>query len=371
MNGRDATATLTDLNERSREIFRRLVETYLATGEPVGSRTLSRTMSQKLSAASIRNVMQDLEQLGLLNSPHVSAGRLPTHLGLRLFVDGMLEVGGLSEGERRAIEAGFSDDAAKIDGAHVERLMDQAGALLSGLAGAASLVVAPKNDAPIKHIDFVRLSDSQALVVLVKESGDIENRLVETPLGLTASAIEEAANFLNAHLRGKTLAESQSVIAKEIDAARAEMGEISHRLVENGVASWAKDAETGVEPERLIVRGRAHLLDDADLAGDIERMRQLFDDLERKRDIAQLLDIADQGEGVRIFIGAENKLFSLTGSSLVVSPYMNAEHKVVGAVGVIGPTRMNYGRIVPIVDYTAKLMGRLLAERKSAGGANV
>lgn len=367
----DAAATLASLNERSREIFRRLVETYLASGEPVGSRTLSRAMSQQLSAASIRNVMQDLEELGLLNSPHVSAGRLPTHLGLRLFVDGMLELGGLSTDERRTIESGLSKETRAADGGSLERLMDQAGALLSGLANAASLVVAPKADAPIKHIDFVRLSDAQALVVLVKESGEIENRLVEAPAGLTASAMQEAANFLNAHLRGRTIAESQNVIGDEIDAARREMGEISQRLVENGLASWTRNTGAGVEPERLIVRGRAHLLDDAELSGDIERMRKLFDDLERKRDIAQLLDIADQGEGVRIFIGAENKLFSLTGSSLVVSPYMNAEHQVVGAIGVIGPTRMNYGRIVPIVDYTAKLMGRLLAERQSAGGANV
>lgn len=372
MADQDATAALSSLNDRSREIFRRLVETYLATGEPVGSRTLSRAMSQKLSAASVRNVMQDLEQLGLLNSPHTSAGRLPTHLGLRLFVDGMLELGALSDDERRAIEGGLSDPTHAAEGANLDRLMDQAGSLLSGLAGAASLIIAPKADAPIKHIDFVRLSDAQALVVLVKESGEIENRLVDAPRGLTASAMQEAANFLNAHLRGKTLAESLSAIEEQIARARAEMGEISQRLVENGLASWAQtaDVEAGVEPERLIVRGRAHLLGDVDLAGDIERMRQLFDDLERKRDIAQLLDIAEEGEGVRVFIGAENKLFSLTGSSLVVSPYMNPEHKVVGAVGVIGPTRMNYGRIVPIVDYTAKLMGRLLAERKAAGGAN-
>ncbi|MCI4663322.1 MAG: heat-inducible transcriptional repressor HrcA [Neomegalonema sp.] len=360
MSDENAATTLEIMNERSREIFRRLVETYLTTGEPVGSRTLSRAIDSRLSAASIRNVMQDLEHLGLLSSPHVSAGRLPTHLGLRLFVDGMLEIGGPSEKEMQAIKAGLSDEAL-AETVGLERLMDQAGSLLSGLAGAASLVVAPKSDAAIKHIDFVRLSDDQALAVLVKENGEIENRLVVAPPGLTGPAMSEAANFLNARLRGKTLGESLGAIEKEIAAARQEMGEISQRLVESGVASWRSDPDTGVEPERLIVRGRAHLLDDPNLAGDLERMRQLFDDLERKRDIAQLLDVADQGEGVRIFIGAENKLFSLTGSSLVVSPYMNADQQVVGAIGVIGPTRMNYGRIVPIVDYTAKLMGRMLA----------
>ncbi len=360
----DATARLSDLTERSREIFRELVETYLETGEPVGSRTLSKKLKTSLSPASIRNVMQDLEQLGLLDSPHASAGRRPTHTGLRLFVDAMLEVGGLAPEEQRLIESGVGGGDGSIDD-----VLDKAGATLSGLAGAASLVVAPKSDAPIKHIDFVGLSDGQALVVLVKENAEIENRLIDAPLGLTPSAMQAAANYLNARLRGRTLSESTAALAAEIDARRRELGEIASRLVDGGMAVWADAAKGGeVTPERLIVRGRAHLLDDADLARDVERMRLLFEDLERKQDLAQLVDLADHGEGVRVFIGAENKLFSLAGSSLIISPYMNADQRVIGAVGVIGPTRMNYGRVVPIVDYTAKLMGRAVSEPKKTGG---
>lgn len=355
--------TLEQLNERSREIFRTLVETYIATGDPVGSRTLSKRLSNQLSAASVRNVMQDLEELGLLDAPHVSAGRRPTHAGLRLFVDGMLEIGGPSQEERRAIDDGLGSQA---DG--VEQILQQVGQTLSGLARAASLVVAPKEDAPVRQIDFVGLSDGQTLVVLVKEDGVIENRLIQTPRGLTPSLMREAANYLNAHLRGRTLAEARRMIDAQIEERRRELGAIANRLVEAGIASWGEQAGGGVTPDRLFVRGRAHLLDDDELSADVDRMRRLFDDLERKEDLTQLINLADDGEGVRIFIGAENKLFSLAGSSLVISPYMNAESEVIGAIGVIGPTRMNYGRIVPIVDYTARLMGRLVAERGASGG---
>ncbi|MEL6978615.1 MAG: heat-inducible transcriptional repressor HrcA [Pseudomonadota bacterium] len=359
----DAPATLDDLNDRSRDIFRRLVETYLETGEPVGSRTLSKQLASQLSAASIRNVMQDLEQMGLLDSPHVSAGRRPTHGGLRLFVDGMLEVGGLSPDERRTIESGLGADAGSID-----QLLGAAGSLLSGLAGAASLVTAPKTDAAVKHIDFVALSEAQILVVLVKEGGDIENRLISAPPGFTPSALREAANFLNAQLRGKTLAEAQRLLQEQIEDRRRELGEIANRLVDAGLADWTVGGAAEAAPERLIVRGRANLLSDAELASDLERMRLLFEDLERQNDLAQLVDLADHADGVRIYIGAENKLFSMAGSSLIISPYVGADQQTVGAIGVIGPTRMNYGRIVPIVDYTARLMGRLMADRNASGG---
>ena len=359
----ETPASLSELNERSRDIFRKLVETYLATGEPVGSRTLSKQLASRLSAASIRNVMQDLELLGLLDSPHVSAGRRPTHTGLRLFVDGMMEIGGLSPDEKHTIERSLGPEAGSI-----EQVMDQASAMLSGLSNAASLVFAPKSDSPVKHIDFVALSQSQVLVVLVKEDGSVENRLFEAPMGLTPSAMREAANYLNAQLRGRTLGEAQRVLGEMIDARRRELGEIADRLVDAGVANWTADADKTPAPDRLIVRGRANLLSDPSLASDIERMRRLFEDLERKEDLAQLIDLTDGGDGVRIFIGAENKLFSLAGSSLIISPYMNAEQRVVGAIGVIGPTRINYGRIVPIVDYTAKLMGQLVTGRTPTGG---
>lgn len=366
--------SLNDLNERSREIFRHLVETYLETGDPVGSRTLSKQLSARLSAATVRNVMQDLEEVGLLDSPHISAGRRPTHAGLRLFVDGMLEVGGLSPEEKTTIDQGFGAGPApglEGEGGSLEKVLDDAGSMLSGLAQAASLVVAPTDDAAVKHIDFVALSSAQALVVLVKENGEIENRLIDAPAGLTPSAMQEAANYLNAALRGRTLAEAQTALSAQIAAAGAELSEIAGRLVEAGAATWADrsaQSSAAIAPERLIVRGRANLLSDVELSHDVERMRLLFEELERKKDLAQLIDLTDEAAGVRVFIGAENTLFSLTGSSLVISPYMNAGGKVIGAIGVIGPTRMNYGRIVPIVDYTAKLVGRALSGRGPNGG---
>jgi heat-inducible transcriptional repressor len=316
---------LKEMNDRSREVFRRVVEGYLASGDPVGSRTLTRDFSEKVSAATIRNVMQDLEYLGVLGSPHVSAGRIPTQLGLRMFVDGMIELGDPTEVDREKIDATLGDNAADVGG-----LLDRVGSALSGVTQGASLVLTPKHEAPIKHIEFVSLSQERALVVLVFSDGHVENRLFNPPPGQTPSSMREAANFLNALVEGKTIGELQG-----------------------------EDAQT----ERLIVRGRSNLLGLDPEAEDLQRIRSLFDDLERKRDIAEFLDLAEGGDGVRIFIGSENKLFSLSGSSLVVSPYMNADRKVIGAVGVIGPTRLNYGRIVPIVNYTAQLVGKLVSDR--------
>jgi heat-inducible transcriptional repressor len=347
---------LGDMNDRSREVFRRLVETYLETGEPVGSRTLARTVSEGVSAATIRNTMQDLEYLGLLDSPHVSAGRVPTQLGLRLFVDGILEVGDVSGTERAEIERSLGGNERDIT--HV---LDRAGAMLSGLTHGASLVLAPKTEAPIRHIEFVSLGPDRALVVLVTADGQVENRLFTPPAGLTPSAMREAANFLNAILEGRTLGEMRTVVAAEIARRRAELDSLSRSLIETGVATWAEESEE--DRDRLIVRGQSNLLDNAADAAQLERIRELFDDLERKRDLVQLLELTEGGAGVRVFIGSENKLFSLSGSSLVVSPYMNADRRIIGAVGVIGPTRLNYGRIVPIVDYTAQLVGRLVSSR--------
>jgi len=350
----DAT-NLAQLNDRSREVFRRVVEGYLATGDPVGSRTLTRDFSEKVSAATIRNVMQDLEYMGLLGSPHTSAGRVPTQEGLRMFVDGLLEVGGLEASDRELIDSTIASNSRDVTG-----LLDSIGSALSGVTRGASLVLAPKHEAPIKHIEFVSLAHDRALAVLVFSDGQVENRVFTPPPGQTPSSMREAANFLNALVEGKTLSDMQRRITTEIATRRQEIDTLAHAFVESGLAVWEGEGENH---ERLIVRGRANLLDaDVDEA-DLERIRVLFDDLERKRDIAEFLERADEGEGVRIFIGSENKLFSLSGSSLVVSPYMNADRKIIGAVGVIGPTRLNYGRIVPIVDYTAQLVGRLISDR--------
>jgi len=349
----DRRKILDEMNERSREVFRRVVEGYLETGGPVGSRSLTRTMSEKVSAATIRNVMQDLEYLGLLGSPHVSAGRVPTQTGLRMFVDGLLEVSDLGEADREKIDA-------TLGGAerNVGTLLDRVGAALSGLTHGASLVLAPKHEAPIKHIEFVSLAPDRALVVLVFADGHVENRVFTPPVGQTPSSMREAANFLNALAEGKTLSELRMAMEREVKVRRQEIDVLARELVESGAALWESE---GQPYERLIVRGRANLLAESAEAEELDRIRSLFDDLERKRDIVEFLELAETGEGVRIFIGSENKLFSLSGSSLVVSPYMNADRKIIGAVGVIGPTRLNYGRIVPIVDYTAQLVGRMLS----------
>lgn len=351
----DRAQILSQMNDRSREVFRRIVEGYLDSGDPVGSRTLTRTMSEKVSAATIRNVMQDLEYLGLLDSPHVSAGRIPTQLGLRMFVDGILEVGEVSALDREKIDATLQSNERDVGA-----LLDRVGAALSGLTHGASLVLTPKHEAPIRHIEFVSLAADRALVVLVFADGHVENRVFSPPPGQTPSSMREAANFLNAIAEGKTLTDLRSSFQKEIATRRRELDALAASLIESGVAIWENEGEPY---ERLIVRGQANLLEAGEASVDLDRIRQLFDDLERKRDIAEFLELTDAGEGVRIFIGSENKLFSLSGSSLVVSPYMNADRKVIGAVGVIGPTRLNYGRIVPIVDYTAQLVGRLLSDR--------
>lgn len=352
----DKTPQLTELNDRSREVFRLVVEGYLQTGSPVGSRTLTRNMSESLSAATVRNVMQDLEYLGLLGSPHVSAGRIPTQSGLRLFVDGLLEVGDLNGDDRATIDKTVTN--SDLD---VASLLDRVGAALSGVTRGASLVLTPKHEeASIKHIEFVSLSADRALVVLVFSDGHVENRLFTPPAGQTPSSMREAANFVNAIGQGRTLRELSRVMQREIEARRQEIDALAAALVESGIAIWENHGES---TERLIVRGRSNLLNESENAEDLERIRTLFDDLERKQDIAQFLELTDEGDGVRIFIGSENKLFSLSGSSLVVSPYMNADRKIIGAVGVIGPTRLNYGRIVPIVDYTAQLVGRVLSDR--------
>lgn len=352
---KEGTTILDEMNDRSREVFRRVVEGYLESGDPVGSRTLTRTMSEKVSAATIRNVMQDLEYLGLLGSPHVSAGRIPTQRGLRMFVDGLLEVGDLNAQDRQKIDETMGSNTSDVGG-----MLDRISTALSGVTRGASLVLAPKHEAPIKHVEFVSLGHDRALVVLVFADGHVENRIFTPPAGQTPSSMREAANFLNALIEGKTLSDLQTAIRREIDARRQEIDGLAHALVESGLAVWAGEGEA---PERLIVRGRANLLHASGGDEELDRIRTLFDDLERKKDIAEFLDLTQQGEGVRIFIGSENKLFSLSGSSLVVSPYMNADRKIIGAVGVIGPTRLNYGRIVPIVDYTAQLVGRMISDR--------
>ena len=346
---------LAEMNERSREVFRRVVEGYLDTGTPMGSRTLTRSLSEKVSAATIRNVMQDLEYLGLLDSPHISAGRIPTQLGLRMFVDGLLEVADLTSDDRQKLDATLGGNDADV-----AQKLDRIGSALSGVTHGASLVLTPKHEAPIRHVEFVSLAPDRALVVPVFADGHVENRVFTPPPGQTPSSMREAANFLNSLAEGKTVSDLRRSMETEVQARRQEIDGLARELIESGTAMWENE---GDRTERLIVRGRSNLLDSGSEPEGLDRIRNLFDDLERKRDIAEFLELTEEGDGVRIFIGSENKLFSLSGSSLVVSPYMNADRKIIGAVGVIGPTRLNYGRIVPIVDYTAQLVGKLISDQ--------
>ena len=342
--------SLAALDERARDIFRRVVESYLETGDPVGSRTLSKG-GVHLSPASIRNTMQDLTQLGLLGAPHVSAGRLPTHAGLRLFVDGLMEIGDVGEEERRSIEHRLTGRGQTFDDA-----LNEASAILSGLAGGAGVVVTPVRDAGVKHVEFVSLSADQALAVMVFDDGAVENRLMALTAGVTPSALQEASNFLNTRLRGKTLAEAGREMRTELDAARRQLNETAARLVEDGLAAWGGGE---VAERALIVRGRGNLLADPETLDDLERVRMLFDDLEQKEQLIGLLDGVNEAQGVRIFIGAETRLFSLSGSAVIAAPYMTGKQKVLGAIGVIGPARLNYARVIPLVDYTARVLSQV------------
>ncbi|MBM85415.1 MAG: heat-inducible transcriptional repressor HrcA [Rhodospirillaceae bacterium] len=346
------SSTVLSLNERSREVFQRIVEAFVETGEPVGSQTLSRRLDSNLSPATIRNVMADLEDVGLLFAPHTSAGRLPTDLGLRMFVDGLMEVGGdLSRDERESLEV-----QCLAAGRTFSEVLEEAGSALSGLTECAGLVISPKSDAPLRQIEFVPLARDRALVVMVTDGGMVENRVIDIPPGLPVSSLVKATNYVNHRLANGTMDEARSQILTEIEAEKTELDVLTNKLVADGVALWAG----GVQGGSLILRGQSKLLHDLNAIEDLERIRTLFEALERKESMVHLLDATGLAEGVQIFIGSENKLFENAGCSMIIAPYHDQQRKVVGALGVIGPTRMNYARVIPMVDYTSKLIGRIL-----------
>ena len=349
---------ITELNSRSRQIFRQIVDAYVTTGEPVGSRTLARRLDEQISPATIRNVMADLEDAGLLFAPHTSAGRMPTAAGLRLYVDGLLEVGNLGDDEKRNIRA----QCVGI-GKSMEAVLGDATEALSGLTRHAGLVAAPASDRPFRHLEFVALGPGRALVVTVSDHGMVENRIIEVPLGMPQSSLVEAGNYMTARLTGRSFAEARILVQEEIEARRAEIGEATQRVVEAGLATWVTpdDSSDGF----LIVRGQSKLLDDVQNLVELERVRHLFETLETRKNLLRLVEAAQSGKGVQIFIGAENELFGLSGCSMVIAPYRapapdHAQSTVLGAIGVIGPTRMNYARIIPMVDYTARVVSRML-----------
>lgn len=349
----DHLTDLGELNDRSRTILRQIVESYLETGEPVGSRNLSRELPIALSPASVRNVMADLEYLGLIASPHTSAGRMPTEQGLRLFVDALLETGNLSNDERDQIEKNITG----IQDKSVDDVLSEASEMISGLSHCAGLVLSEKQVGRLKHIEFVPIEPGKALAILVDEDQHIENRVVNLPAGLPASALAEASNYLNAHIRGTTLAEAKQLIEKRLADQRAELDQLTQELIKSGLADWSGALD---ERRSLIVRGRSNLLNNLQEGDELDRIRQLFDELESKNDIIQLLGLAERGEGVRIFIGKENKSFSMSGSSLIIAPFQDRDENIVGVLGVIGPKRLNYARIIPMVDFTARVVSRML-----------
>jgi len=350
------SSIISELNDRSREVFREIVEAYVAEGGPVGSRTLSRRLKMPISPATVRNVMADLEDMGLLYAPHTSAGRLPTDAGLRLFVDGLLEIGDLSSEDRENIEA-----RCVTHGTNLNEALGEATSLLSGLAQCAGLVVAPKTARPLKHIEFVNLGDGRVLAVLVTDDGFVENRVIDMPAGAPPSALVQAGNYLNARLAGKTIDGARKAVGQEIEQRRAEIDQITGNLIDAGLAAWSGN---GSNSERsggtLIVKGQSRLLDEVSAVQDLERVRGLFQALETEELLVKLLDVTDIAEGVQIFIGAENTLFDQAGCSLVVAPFRGESQTIVGAIGVIGPTRLNYARIIPMVDYTAKVIDRII-----------
>lgn len=344
---------ITELNDRSREIFRQIVEAYVETGEPIGSRTLSRRLQLGLSPATIRNVMADLEDFGLLYAPHTSAGRLPTQAGMRLFVNGLLELGRMADAERSAIDA-----QCRAAGRSMEQMLSEALGALSGLSRCAGVVVAPKIQRTLKHVEFVWLGRHRALVVLVTEDGMVENRILDLPEGVEMSTLVEAGNFLNARLAGRSLDEVRDGITGELDQQRSLLDTLTKRVIEAGLATWAG----GENHSALIVRGQSHLLEDVTAVEDLERIRTLFEALETSEQFLKLVDLTRSADGVQIFIGAENDLFGVTGCSMVVAPYRDSRERIVGAIGVIGPQRINYARIIPMVDYTARVIGRLIGQ---------
>lgn len=342
---------ITELNERSREIFRVIVDSYMQSGDPVGSRTIARLAGLNLSPATIRNVMADLEDAGLLYAPHTSAGRLPTQQGLRLYVDGLMEIGDLGAEERAEIEA-----RCRAAGKSLPQMMAQAGSMLAGLSSAAGLVLAPKTDKPVRQIQFVQLEPGRVLVVLVTTDGMVENRVMEGVTDSSLAALTAAANFLNMRVAGRTLAEVRAQVEEEIAGNRAQLDGLTAMLVRRGLALEPQMAAEG----HIIVRGQSHLLEDVRALEDLERARHLLAALEEQETMARLLEATQDAEGIQIYIGAENGVFEHSGWSMIISPYKTAENRIIGAIGVIGPTRLNYSRIIPIVDYTSKVMGRIL-----------
>ena len=343
---------INELNERTRQILRLVIDAYVETGEPVSSKVISQKPGMKLSPATIRHAMVELEELGLLYSPHISAGRLPTDTGLTVFVEGLLEVNNLAVADRQKIERGIHD----VKGQALPDILEQTSSFLSGLSSCAGLVFAPKTESSIRQIEFVLLAPGRILAVLVDSAGGVENRMMEAPREVTATTLQRASNYLNSHIADKTLPQTIEQIRSELQNHRSQLDVLTAKVVESGIASISPRESGG----HLFIKGQANLLDDVTALEDLERIRALFEALEARETMLRILQATTLADGVKIFIGSENKLFSHSGCTMIIAPYKNQEARVIGAIGVIGPTRLNYGRIIPVVNYTSQMIGKII-----------
>jgi heat-inducible transcriptional repressor len=337
------------LDPRAQTLLKTLIERYIAEGQPVGSRTLSRHSGLELSPATIRNVMSDLEELGLVVSPHTSAGRIPTPRGYRLFVDTMLTVEGPED------EAMTTAVKTRLQGEEPQKIVAAAASVLSSLSSFAGVVLTPRRSHMFRQIEFMRLSDKRILLIIVTPEGDVQNRIMATQRDFTPSQLVEASNYINAHFAGLSFDEVRRRLREEIDELRGDMTTLMHAAV----TASTDVTDTG---ETVLISGERNLLEVADLSSDMARLRKLFDVFDQKTSLLQLLDVSSHAQGVQIFIGGESNLVPIEEMSVVTAPY-EVNGKIVGTLGVIGPTRMAYNRVIPIVDITARLLSLTLSQQ--------
>jgi heat-inducible transcriptional repressor len=335
------------MDDRSKLLLKTLIERYIEEGQPVGSRTLSRFSGLDLSAATIRNVMADLEEMGFVTSPHTSAGRIPTPRGYRLFVDTMLTIRPLEELASKEVERSLYPDSP-------QKVINSAAQLLSSLTHFAGVVMTPKRSQIFKHIEFLRLGEGKILLILVTPQGDVQNRILPTTQDYSPSQLVEASNYINAHFSGKSFSDISARLRAELDHLRGDIAGLMTLALENGVT------DTKLTHPDMVISGERHLLDVGELSSNLTKLRKMFDMLEQKSVLMQLLDISSHADGIQIFIGGESELLPYEDLAVISAPY-SVDGKIVGTLGVIGPTRMAYDRVIPIVDITSKLLSGALS----------
>jgi len=342
-----------ELSDRSKQIFKSVVETYLETGSPSGSETILKKGGVNLSSSSIRLILANLQKEGLLFAQHTSAGRLPTDKGIRFFVDGLLEFGRLTQDERDNIK-----QQCLAKGTSFQEVLDEASKVISGLSSHTCIVVAPKNQNSIKHIEFIRLNSSQVMSIIASANGQIENRIIDDGGVYTDNILREISNYLNAKYLNKSIGEIKRNIQLEINNSKGRLEVLSQNLVQKGILEIAPNSENPY----IFLHGQSNLLEDEIISKDLDQIRKLFDEIENKTNFLEILENTNSAKGVQIFIGSQNFLFKHSGLSMIMAPYKDKDQKIIGAIGVMGPTRLNYAKIVPLVDYTSKIIGKVLCK---------